>query len=320
MSQTGDMLVFARVIERGSFAAAAETLGITPSAVSKIVTKLERRLGVRLLHRTTRRLSLTPEGEVYRLRARDILAAIDAAEVEVSRGQMAQGRLRVNSFATFALQHLAPALPSFIAQYPKVEIELAVTDRIVDLLAENADVALRTGAIDDPSVVVRKIAHVERGIFASPDYLSRRGAPKTFDELTAHDCIKLTSNSAGHRWLFQEDGAVKVFDVKGLITVDNTEAALQLALAGVGIVRLGDMVVSNAVRDGRLVQLLTDRHVVEPIQFSAIYPLGRQHMPKVRAFIDFLLKKFKHAPWRADSQRHRQQTEPRKAGRSRVRA
>ena len=168
-----------------------------------------------------------------------------------------------------------------------MEIELTVTDRIVDLLAENADVGLRTGTIDDNSLVVRKITDQERGIFASPDYLARRGTPKRFQELAAHDCIKLTSTSAGHRWLFQEEGAVKIFDVKGLITVDNTEAALQLAIAGVGIVRLGDMVLGNALRDGRLVQLLTDCHVVEPIQFSAIYPLGRQAMPKVRAFIDF---------------------------------
>lgn len=303
MSHTSDMLVFAKVIDRGSFAEAADSLDMTPSAISKIVSRLEQRLGVRLLHRTTRRLSLTPEGEVYLLRAKDILAAIEAAEEEVSRGQMAQGRLRVNSFATFALQHLAPALPEFLAQYPKVEIELTVTDRIVDLLADNADVALRTGAIDDASLVVRKIAHVERGVFASPDYLARRGTPNTFQELTAHDCIKLTSTSAEHRWLFQEDGQVKVFPVKGLVTVDNTEAALRLAIAGVGIVRLGDMVVSSAIRDGRLMQLLTHCHVAEPIQFSAIYPLGRQKIPKVRAFIDFLLRRFKHAPWQADGPR-----------------
>ncbi|MGZ8404022.1 MAG: substrate binding domain-containing protein, partial [Rhodoplanes sp.] len=206
--------------------------------------------------------------------------------------------LRVNSFATFALQHLAPALPSFVARYPKVELELTVTDRIVDLLAENADVALRTGPVDDPSLVMRKIAHVQRGIYASPAYLARRGTPLTCDQLAEHDCIKLTSNAAGHRWLFHEDGTTKVLDIKGRITVDNTETALQLALAGAGIVRLGDMVVGHAVRDGRLVPLLADRHVVEPMQFSALYPLGRQHMPKVRAFIDFLVERFRHAPWR----------------------
>jgi DNA-binding transcriptional LysR family regulator len=298
MKSTEDMLVFAQVVERASFSAAAESLGITPSAASKIVTRLEQRLGVRLLHRTTRRLSLTPEGEIYHRRARDILAAIDEAEIEISRAQTPHGRLRINSFVTFSLQHIAPVLPDFFARYPKVEIELTVTDRIVDLLADNADVAIRTGTIDDPSLVVRKIAHVERGIFASPQYLARRGTPRNSDQLAEHDCIKLTSSSAGHRWLFQEEGVVKVFDIKGRITVDNTETALQLALAGVGIVRLGDMVVGNAVRDGRLIQLLSDCHVVEPIQLSAIYPLGRQHLPKVRAFIDFLVERFKHAPWR----------------------
>src|SRR6266508_4344355 len=198
MSSNGDMLVFAQVAERASFSAAAEYLGITRSAVSKVVTRLEHRLGVRLLHRTTRRLSLTPEGEIYHRRARDILAAIDDAEVEVSRAQTPQGRLRVNSFVTFALQHIAPVLPDFFARYPNVQIELSVTDRVVDLLADNADVAIRTGTVDDPSLVVRKIAYVERGIFASPQYLARRGAPRTSDQLAEHDCIKLTSNSAGH--------------------------------------------------------------------------------------------------------------------------
>ena len=298
MNSTGDMLVFARVAQHASFSAAAETLGITPSAASKVITRLEERLGVRLLHRTTRRLSLTPEGEIYHRRVRDILASIDDAEVEVSRAQTPQGRLRVNSFVTFALQHLAPVLPDFVARYPKVEIELTVTDRIVDLLADSADVAIRTGTIEDSSLVARKISHQERGIFASPGYLAKRGTPHTADQLAAHDCIKLTSSSAGHRWLFQEHGTVKVLDIKGRITVDNSEAALQLALAGAGIARLGDMVVGNAVRDGRLIRLLTNCHVVEPIQLAAIYPLGRQHMPKVRAFIDFLVERFRDAPWR----------------------
>ena len=154
-------------------------------------------MGVRLIHRTTRRLSLTPEGEIYHRKVRDILAAIDDAEVEVSRAQTPQGRLRVNSYVTFALQHIAPILPDFFARYPKVEIELTVTDRIVDLLADNADVAIRTGTVDDPSLVVRKITDVERGIFASPQYLARRGTPLTSDQLGEHDCIKLTSSSAG---------------------------------------------------------------------------------------------------------------------------
>ena len=298
MSSFAAMRVFARVVERASFAAAADDLGITPSAVSKVVTRLEDRLGVRLLHRTTRRLALTPEGETFHLRVRDILAAIEDAEIEASEGgQTPQGRLRINSIIPFVLHQLAPALPAFSARHPKIEIEIAATDRIVDLLAENADVGIRTGAIDDPSLVVRKIAHLERGIFAAPSYLKRRGAPRSPDELGDHDCIKF-STAAGHRWLFQVDGQVKVFETGNRFVVDSSESAAQLAIAGVGIIRIADLVVGDAVRVGKLVPLLTNCHVVEPVQISAVYPLGRQRMPKVRAFIDFLLERFSHAPWR----------------------
>jgi DNA-binding transcriptional LysR family regulator len=298
MDATADMRTFVRVVERGSFSAAAEELEITPSAVSKLVTRLEDRLGVRLLHRTTRRLALTPEGETYHLRARDILAAIADAEIEVSRGGDPQGRLRVNSVIPFALHQIAQALPDFIARYPRIEVEIAATDRVVDLLVENTDVAIRTGPIDDPSLVVRKIAVVERGIFASPTYLARRGTPHSFDELAVHDCIRLSSSLAGRRWLFHDCGRVKALEVQSRIVVDNSEAALQLALASAGIIRVCDIVVGNAVRDGRLVELLTDSHVTEPTPLSAAYPLGQHRMPKVRAFIDFLVERFSHAPWR----------------------
>ena len=297
MDSTADMRAFARVVERGSFSAAAEEIGITPSAVSKLVTRLEDRLGVRLFHRTTRRLALTPEGETYHLRARDILAAIEDAEAEVAQGgRTPQGKLRVNSIVPFVLRQLAPALPDFVARYPKIEVEIASTDRIVDLLAENADVAIRSGVIDDPSLVVRKIAHLERGIFAAPSYLARRGTPRSPDELTDHECIRF-STLAGH-WLFRLDGQEKVFEAPNRITVDSSEAAFQLALGGIGIIRIADLVVGHAVREGRLVQLLADCHVVEPVQLSAVYPLGRHRMPKVRAFIDFLVERFAHAPWR----------------------
>jgi DNA-binding transcriptional LysR family regulator len=299
MQQSGDMHVFVRIVDSGSFSAAAEALGITASAVSKIITRLEDRLGVRLLHRTTRRLALTPEGEIYHLRAKDILAAITDTEHEVSgRGSAPQGRLRVNSVAPFALQYLAAALPLFMTSYPKVEVELAVTDRIVDLLADHADIAIRTGTISDSSLVVRKIGDVERGIFASPDYLKRRGTPKTPSELINHDCIKLSATPAGHRWPFYDSGEIKVIEIGSRLSVDNAAVALHLALAGAGIVRTSNLTVGNAVRDGRLVQLFTDCHVVESTPISAVYPLGRHRMLKVRAFIDFLVEHFRVPPWR----------------------
>ncbi len=299
MSDIADLRTFVRVVERGGFAAASTDLGITPSAVSKLVTRLEDRLGVRLLHRTTRRLSLTPEGETYHLRARDILAAIEDADAEVSRtGQRPRGRLRVNCVPAFALNQLAPLVSEFLTAYPEIELELALTDRVVDLLAENADLAIRVGRVDDPSLVARKIGEIARGLFASPAYLARRGTPRKPQHLCDHECVVLKTLPSQLRWPFRESGQDSFVDIKSRIVVDSGEAALRLAIAGCGITRLADLMVSEAIRDGRLKSVLAESHVVEPVPLSAIYPQGRHRMPKVRACLDFLLERFGHAPWR----------------------
>ena len=299
MDSTVEMRAFARVIERASFSAAAADLGLTPSAISKLVSRLENRLGVRLLHRTTRRLALTPEGEIYHRHARNILAAIDEAEAEVSQGQQApHGRLRVNCVTAFALPQLVPALPDFQARYPGVDIELTITDRIVDLIAENADIAIRAGMVDNPSVVVRKIAHLERRVFAAPAYLERRGAPRSPYDLVNHDCILVTSMDGGRRWPFRQNGEITHIEIPARILVDNGETALQLAVEGAGIVRLGDVLATAAVREKKLVPLFAESHVTEARPLSAVFLPGRHRMPKVKAFIDFLVQRFAHAPWR----------------------
>jgi DNA-binding transcriptional LysR family regulator len=299
MGEISDLRTFVRVIERGGFAAASKDLGLTPSAVSKLITRLEDRLGVRLLHRTTRRLALTPEGEIYHLRARDVLAALDDAEAEVSRaGQRPRGRLRVSCVTAFALHQLAPALPDFFARCPEVELELAVTDRVVDLLAQNADVGVRTGSIGDASLVARKIAEITRALYASPGYLARRGVPRSPDQLREHDCIVLSHIPSSHRWPFHAGSKVEVVDITSRVVVDSGEAALRLAIAGGGITRLADLIVAEAVREGRLEPVLTESHLAEPVPLSAVYPQGRHRMPKVRAFLDFLVERFSHAPWR----------------------
>jgi DNA-binding transcriptional LysR family regulator len=299
MSNITDLRTFVQVIERGGFAAASKDLGITPSGVSKLVTRLEDRLGVRLLHRTTRRLSLTPEGETYHVRARDILAAIDDAEAEVSRaGQQPRGRLRVNCLPAFALNQPVPILSDFLARYPEVELELAVTDRVIDLLAENADVAIRTGPVDDPSLVVRKFGEIQRGLFASPEYLAHRGTPRTPEQLRDHDCIVLRLSPSSLRWPFRINGKLRIIDIRSRVLVDSGEAALRLAIAGGGITRLADLISAQALGEGRLKSVLTESHVVEPVPLSAVYPQGRHRMPKVRAFLDFLVERFGHIPWR----------------------
>ena len=302
MSEVSDLRIFVRVVERGGFAAASKDLGITPSGVSKIITRLEDRLGVRLLHRTTRRLALTSEGEVYHLRARDILAAIEDAEAEVARaGQRPRGRLRVTCFTAFALHQLMPALPNFVARFPDIELDFVVTDRLVNLLAENADVGIRTGSIDDPSLVALKIAEMTRGLFAAESYLARRGVPRAPEDLRDHDCIDLKISSSSHSWPFRENGQVRNIDIKSRVRVDNGEAALQLAMAGGGIIRIADLLAADATREGRLEPVLVESYAAERMSLSAVYPQGRHRMPKVRAFLDFLVQRFGHAPWRERS-------------------
>ncbi|RAI42438.1 LysR family transcriptional regulator [Rhodoplanes roseus] len=303
MDQVTDMRAFVQVIQRGSFSAAAEDLGLTPSAVSKLVSRLEDRLGVRLLHRTTRRLALTPEGETYLVRARDILSAIDDAETEVARASTTpRGRLRLNTGSAFMLHELAATLPDFLNRHPEIEIEITVTDR-VDNLVENADVAICIGPIADRSLVARRFAHTERGIFAAPRYLERRGVPQSPDDLDGHDCIVLSSVPSINQWPFRAGNEIRSFEARGRLVVDDAEAALRLAVSGAGLVHLSDLLVGNAVRRGELVPLLTEHHMVEPIPISAVYPQGRHRMLKVRVFIDFLVERFTEAPWRTRVER-----------------
>lgn len=293
-----DIRAFAQVVEKGNFTAAATELDLTPSAVSKLITRLENRLGVRLLNRTTRRLSLTTEGETFYLRVRDILAAIEDAEAEVSlAGQNPRGRLRINCMTGFAFHELARVLPRFIERYPEVSIELAATDRVVDLLAENADVGLRSGKIVDVSLVARKIAIFERGLYASPSYLERRGTPSTPDDLKDHLCI-VRAGKPPYIWPFNINGQLTEVGISSRLVVDNAETALRLVLAGGGIARIADILVGEAVREGHLVTVLRGFHNPDPIPLSAVYPHGRHRMPKVRAFIDFLIEEFSNSPWR----------------------
>lgn len=291
-SMSLELRAIVQIALRGSFSAAAEDLDLTPSAVSKIVARMESRLGVRLIHRTTRRIALTPEGEIYASRAREILNAIAEAESEVSRtGSAPKGRLRINSVIGFGLHVLSPVLPEFMARYPDVTVELSVTDRVIDLLAEKADVAIRTGNIVDQSLVARKIGCFERRLYASPSYLEKRGVPRNPEQLANHDCIVLNTINAS-QWPFQYDQRIHRIEVTGRVIVDDSEAALCIAMAGGGIARFADVLVAEAVRDGRLVSVLTDFHAVEWTSVYAVYPFGRQRMPKVKALMEFLSDKF----------------------------
>ena len=301
MDATSDLRVFVRVMDRGSFSSAAKDLGLTPSAVSKLVSRLEDRLGARLLERSTRRLALTAEGETFLARARRIVADIEEAEAEVMSVRGApRGRLHINAGTAFGLHQLAPALADFLARYPEIDLELSITDRLVDLIEEQADIAVRSGHIPQGPFVQKKIADLQRVICAAPAYLARRGTPKSAADLKEHDCI-VVAGPGLNRWPFKTRGGVDVIEVKPRVVTDDAEAALRLAIEGAGIIRLSEVIVGDALRSGELVALLSDIHHVETFPLSAIYPKGRQRLPRVAVFIDFLIERFGRAPWRAQA-------------------
>jgi len=298
MDAASDLRVFVRVLDRGSFSAAAKDLGLTPSAVSKLMSRLEDRLGARLLERSTRRLVLTPEGEAFLARARRIVADIAEAEAEVMRLRGApRGTLRINAGTAFGLHQLAPALADFLARYPEIDIDLSITDRFVDLIEEQADITVRSGHIPDGPFIQRKIADLERVICAAPAYLSRRGTPRVAADLRAHDCI-VVAGPGLDRWPFRTRAGIDVVAVRPRVTTDDAEAALRLAIEGAGIIRMSEVIVSDSLRRGELVPLLTDTHHVEPFPLNALYPVGRNKLPRVAVFIDFLIERFAKAPWR----------------------
>jgi DNA-binding transcriptional LysR family regulator len=299
MDRAAEMTAFVCAVESGGFTAAAQQLGLTPSALSKLVTRLEDRLGARLLHRTTRRLQITPEGEAFYTRARDILNAMDEAESEVAEASASpRGLLRLHCRSAFGMHQLTPAIPIFQALYPKVELDITISDQPIGK-ESNFDLSIRNGPLDESSLVARRICNLERVICAAPSYLARHGTPRTPDELQQHNCLWITSLPALRRWPFNTDEGIRIVPVSGNIVANNAETVLQLALAGVGITRLTDVIVAEAIRSGRLVPILVDWNHVEPVTLYATYPSGRNLSPKVRAMVDFLVTTFAHAPWRS---------------------
>ena len=304
MSVPSEMTAFVRAVELGGFSLAARDMGLTPSAISKLVTRLEDRLGVRLLNRTTRRLALTPEGEAYFHRSQRILADIHEAENEVARFRARpKGLLRINVGTAFGLHQLAPALPEFLARNPEVQVELTVTDRVVDLIEEGADLGIRLGTLPDSSLVARKICDLGRVVCASPAYLRKHGTPKRAQDLLQHNCLAISYSPGLRRWPFASSDGVRHIEVSGNVSANTAETLLRLALLGVGIIRLSDAIVGEAIRDGHLVPLLQDIHHAEPLPLHAVYPQGRHRSPRVAAMIDFLVERFGDAPWRAPLRR-----------------
>jgi len=297
MDRSGEMSAFVETVERASFSAAAKALKLTPSALSKLVARLEARLGVSLMTRTTRKLSLTPEGEAYFERARRIVEDIRSAEAEVAGfRERPRGLLRINCGNAFGIHQLVPALPEFSQRFPDLKLELSLADTQVDLIETGADLAVRIGQVGDERLIARKVCDLRRMICAAPAYLARRGVPRKPEDLARHDCITMAGMPNLSRWPFRSG----IVNVSGPVSADSANAVLELGLRGMGIIRFADFAFAQYIREGRLVPVLVDCHKVDTVPISVVYPQSRHRVPKTAAFVDFMLRRFAHAPWRID--------------------
>lgn len=285
---TDDIAIFVRTIDLGTFSAAGAEAGLSASAVARIVSRLEVRLGAKLLARTTRRLSLTQEGETYLGHARAIIAAIELAAAEVGGQTRPCGLVRINTGTAFARHRLVRWLPAFQAQYPDITLDLTVSDQRGDPAFEQTDITIRIGPLADSNLVLVPLGTVNRVIAASPDYLARHGTPQQPRELLARNCLLLSGFARLAQWPMFENGKRIMLPVKGNITTDSADVLLDMARAGIGIARCGDFLAELAIADGRLVPLLSDCHDTDPTPISALVLPGRQNIPRVRVLIDFL--------------------------------
>lgn len=288
MDRSGEMEVFARVVQEGGFSAAARSLQLTPSAVSKLIARLEDRLGVRLLVRTTRALTLTEEGTAYHQATLRILEQMDGIDQAVAAGQV-KGRLAINASVPFGSLFVAPAIPAFLTRYPHISVEFSVSDDMVDLASGKADIAIRTGDLPDSTLVARKLVTGRRVLCAAPAYLERMGTPGQPEDLARHECLKFTFRPPGYRWPFTRDGQPFGLPVSGSLLVNNGETMKLLALAGAGIARLGLFHIREEIAQGRLIPLLEPFDAAEQEDVSAVYVGGGPIPARVRAFIDHLL-------------------------------
>jgi len=296
MTEFNIIPVFIAVVESGGFSPAARKLGISKSAVSKRITQLESRLGVRLLYRTTRRLSLTEAGERYYEHAVKAMAHAYEAEDAVTQLQSTpQGRLRINVPMSFGRMHIAPLIPRFLAQYPQIQIDMTMEDRIVNLVDEGYDLAIRAGELPDSSLVARELAPLRSVLCASPAYLEKHPRPTQPSDLLQHNCVIFSHGPS--EWLFERNGATEAVVVSGNLRVSNGEVVREALLQGLGIGRVATFMVGQELANKQLVQLLDD-YQMPTAHFNIIYP-QRRHLPsKVRVFIDFLTNAIDHdAPY-----------------------
>lgn len=294
-NRAGEMEVFALAAELKSFSAAGRRMKLSPSAVSKLVTRLENRLGTRLVVRSTRLLQLTPEGETYLARAQRILAEIaDTEEVVSGGGRMRpRGPLSINASVGFGERYILPLTPEFQQLFPEVQLDITLTDDTVDVIRERVDIAIRHGTLRDSSLMARKLGESRQVVIASPDYLARHGTPRNPAELIHHNCINFNFRRSVEGWPFRdrETGRRDVLPISGSLKASSGAIIRQFCLAGLGIGRVGRFHVEPDIETGRLVPVLEDFNAGDIEQIHAVYA-GHEHLAvRIRAYIDFLAER-----------------------------
>ncbi|MCD7100387.1 LysR family transcriptional regulator [Stenotrophomonas sp. MMGLT7] len=285
------MRIFVAVAERSGFSAAADALDLSTASVTRQVAALERRLGTRLLNRTTRRVSLTSTGATYYQRAVQLLAELDDLEAAIgAQALVPSGLLRVNAPVSFGIARLGPLLAGFRQRYPQVRLDLSLSDRLVDMVEEGFDVAIRIARNPSPALIARKLAEARLELCAAPDYLARAGTPRLPEDLAGHQCLAYSYWSGGDEWQLQGADGEHAVRIGGGLRANNGDVLREAALAGMGVILQPDFLVERDLASGALVRVLPG-YTAAPIGIHAVYT-SRSHLaPKVRSFIDYLVER-----------------------------
>lgn len=288
---------FLQVVESGSFSAAAAEIGVSVATVARQVNSLEQRLGVHLLHRTTRSLSLTEAGKLYHARIREVLQTYDSVKREVASFQKdVKGLLRLHLRHSVGNQVIVPALPAFLKKHPNIKLDVTLTDVREDLVSQGVDVAVWLGSLEDSSLIARRLSPGKRLVCCSPGYLAANGMPTNPDALETHNCIVYRAKSYDSSWRFTKDGKTTSVSVSGNLESESSAVLMTAAINGLGLVMLQEAMVRASIQSGALVDVFPDYQVSSTdsdIALYAVYPGSKQTSPKTRAFIDFLVRLFK---------------------------
>ncbi len=288
-NRAGEMQAFLRVVETGSFSEAARQMRMTPSTLSKLIARIETRLGARLLERSTRRLSLTAEGWVYYERSQSLLAGIEDLERDLTKGAASVGgTLRVSASVGFGMVAIEPLLPAFWAEFPNVIVDLSLSDEMVDLYLDRTDIAFRVGSLASSSLTALKLGIAPRKIVASPDYLARYGTPQTASDLAQHRCLGFNFRRSAPVWPLQQGGRIVDRSVTGPLLANNGETVRRMALAGMGLARMGEFHIRQDLRAGTLVEVLAEAIQGDTEDIHALFFGGERLPHRVRVFLDFM--------------------------------